>query len=222
MSNRLSFLIFPLWTLLLLSLASCSDGQRLARLKRKSVQVLQLPSPVVPEWEEDLLPEDLEAFQESLQSFAAALTAIDPLSLSSAQKKTYVQLKKALEETIRQTAPLRENPARYNLPGRWKALLSNPEFSNQEIGELLKKQLPEAGPYYQRARQKLTAPAKDQCRLALEKHILGIAFIDSELQEAIAKSGFQESEKAQLRKDLHAARLALKEYIGWCNSRMIQ
>lgn len=222
MSNRLAFPTFSLWALLLLSLASCSDGQRLALLKRKAGQVLQLPSPVVPGWEEDLLPEDLEAFQESLQSFATTLTAIDPLSLPSARKETYVQLKKALEETVRQTASLRDNPALYNLPGRWKALLSNPEFSNQEIGELLKKQLPEAGAYYQRARQKLTAPTKAHCRLALEKHILGIAFLDRELEEAISRSGFQEAEKAHMRKDLQAARLALKEYIGWCNSQMVQ
>ncbi|MBK8656530.1 MAG: hypothetical protein KBG02_02645 [Haliscomenobacter sp.] len=222
MSNRRSFRTVSLWAMLLLVLVSCTDGPRLALLKRKSVQVLRLPSPVVPEWEEDLLPEDFEAYQQSLQSFAAALTAIDPLSLSPAQTQTYVELNSALEETIQRTASLRDNPARYNLPGRWKALLSNPELSNREIGELLKKQLPEAGPYYQRARQKLTAPTKAHCRLALEKHILGMAFAGTELQAAVIRSELQESEKARLQKDLHAARLAIKEYIGWCNSQMIQ
>ncbi|MBK7477793.1 MAG: hypothetical protein IPI11_17980 [Haliscomenobacter sp.] len=142
MSNRLSFLIFPLWTLLLLSLASCSDGQRLAQLKRKSVQVLQLPSPVVPEWEEDLLPEDLEAFQESLQSFAAALTAIDPLSLSSAQKKTYVQLKKALEETIRQTAPCAKTPPGTTFRGGGKPCYPTPNFPTRKSGNSLKSNCP--------------------------------------------------------------------------------
>ena len=82
--------------------------------------------------------------------------------------------------------------------------------------------MPEAGPYYQRARQKLTAPTKAHCRLALEKHILGMAFAGTELQAAVIRSELQESEKARLQKDLHAARLAIKEYIGWCNSQMIQ
>ncbi len=207
---------------LLLSVVSCTDGQRLDMLQRKAPHLLQLPKPVTPGWEEDLAPEDLAAFQESLQAFAEELTAIDTLALSPLKKEKYAKIKKALEQQIRWVRQLHSAPSLYNLPEKWRALLSNPEFSQREIEAILNKELPQAGPYYLRARRKLIAPARDQCRLAMEQHIPGIAFLDTELLDFVSNAGFSEPEKTRLRKSLLTARLAMKEYIGWCNSQMLR
>ena len=203
-------------------LSACGPDQRFSRLEKRvkhSLPHLKLSN---LSWPEDLTPEQLETLEAFLGQASADLSDISAQALAPHRQVEYFQLEKELTEALRHTAAWRKDPSIYNLPGHWKVMLSRQSAPLTKRIEQIASQFPQTEAYYARARAKIRQPEAHQARLAIDKHVLGIAFLEGELQDSIRNARLSPRQLQELKQGISQTELVLKDYIAWCNSQAFE
>jgi hypothetical protein len=106
----------------------------------------------------------------------------------------------------------------YNIAGHLQRVLAQEGTPLEEKSSQCRAFLQEATAYYQGAKVKLISADSSELRLAIRKQILGLNFLGSTYADSIRRL----PEAQQQDRDIETCRYAIKDYIAWCNSQLIE
>ena len=127
-------------------------------------------------------------------------------------------IESGLAEIAAEALKYRRDPAAYNLGGALKQVLAENKIPLTRRLLAIEAQMKQAPAYYQAAKANLYAPLPARCRLAVEKHSLALEFLSNELSDSLSRSSLSEAEAYRFKKAAEQARMAVKDYLAFCQS----
>lgn len=106
----------------------------------------------------------------------------------------------------------------YNIASHLQRVLAQEATPLEEKSSQCLAFLQAAPDYYRGAKIKLIQADSSELRLAIRKQILGLNFLGSTYTDSIR----QLPEARQQTRDIETCRYAIKDYIAWCNSQLIE
>lgn len=209
-------IIYILWLSALF--ASCTSPEREIR-RMEQQMLLQLPLlfadevlPVV------FTPELMDSIGVACAAFRAQTHRISqrrlkPVALASLDRANEFLTQ---YETLLQT--LRTDPSYYNLGGYLKTTLAQEKTPLYWRMPVIKAQMLRSGPYYAAARRNLSRPDPGRARIAVQKHLLTMEFLEGELRDSVSAAGLDPFETEEILGQLYQTRLEVKDYLAFCRS----
>ncbi len=176
-------------------------GQRLLFSQRRPLDSLLL-----------IGPEELSRWDSFYQSYRHRL---DGAPLPEEDRRA---LNRALEETASRIQHYRHDPSAYNLGGALKQVLAAEQIPLSRRLKAIKTQMEQAPRYYECAKANIFAPIPERCRLAAQKQRLTLDFLNNELQDSLGRLEPGGEEARQFQSAVEEARLAVKDYLAFCES----
>lgn len=169
---------------------------------------------------------DIDSPADSLQW---AITAVDSLQ-SQAQllleeadprrlQTPYSQILNRLNTYHSFLEKFEQDASLYSIGGELQQLLSQPNLPLKEKIAKSQAALEKAPQYYQQARLKLSEPDTASLQLAIRKQILGIHFLENNYPDSLTEARLDKEKYESL---INRCRFAMKDYIAWCNSQIIE
>ena len=178
------------------------SGQRLLFSQRRPLDsLLTITPPLISQWDSFC-----QAYSRRLES---------PGSLPPESRRN---VEKGLEEARARILSCRQDPSTYNLGGALKQVLAEERVPLPLRLNAIQNQMKQATAFYQAAKANLTAPLPEKCRLAAEKHRLSIEFLNNELMDSLRSSTVSRPEMLSFQEAAEEARIALKDYLAFCES----
>lgn len=144
--------------------------------------------------------------------------ALQTQVLDIADKSLLSSLLNEVEQKKRFVDTLRHDPAQYNLRDiAWYKLHHTSEpisYRLDDINWFLMK-VPD---YYEAAKANIVQPIPDKCRLAVQKQLLSLDFLNHELKDSLFNAPVKKQFVEQMLVRIDHAKLAIKDYIGYCES----
>lgn len=157
-----------------------------------------------------------------LQQYLIRLKKINIERLNANNKVLYTQLEQSITKQLRILHTLQTDPSVYNLGGEMKAMLVNDSIPLDgrllRIGQLLK----DADSYYLTAKANLTQPHPDRTVLAMQKQLRTLNFLNGELLDSLTLANLSVPEREELKTKAAQAKLAVKDYLGFCRSLLFE
>lgn len=182
------------------------------------------------------LDEPLAYFEQSPDSFYV-VAPIELLEEIGRMNRTYSQLESLKDSILPQShwgkrrhylhqmdslqekwSSCHEDPSLYNLPGYCKKLLVMDDVSLPEKLGFIQDHLRESDKYYEAAKQLVDHPLPNKTLLAVQKHLFGLGFLQKELSDSLDQARFVPELRQSFRTDLERTRLAVKDYLAYCES----
>lgn len=110
------------------------------------------------------------------------------------------------------------DPSLYNLPGYCKKLLVKEDISLPEKLGYVQDYLRDSESYYTAAKQLVEDPLPNKTLLAIQKHLFGLNFLQKELSDSLYEANLVPELRQSFRIDLERTRLAVKDYLAYCES----
>lgn len=146
------------------------------------------------------------------------LSGFDLTSLSDNNKTDYYLIKNQLEKmrwSIDKEKSFEWNPSDYNVSGAFAEMLANNYDSLDTRLHHFGQKLTFVPAYYEAAKKNVRNPTKQHTELAIAQNLGGISVFETDLREALKKSGLSEEEKQQIEMRAAAAVNAIKDYADW-------
>lgn len=157
----------------------------------------------------------------TLEKFENKLAAIDTLQL----EKTELQILNRELELIRTQKSFWQNyyndPSAFDLTNYYKNIIEQEKDTLKAL-KILSTELAKAPEHFESAKQLLITPDPEKSALSVQKQLLFLRFLQIELPELIQGSQLSDSEKEQMGKIVKEAKLAAKDYIGYCESLIFE
>ncbi|NET30896.1 MAG: hypothetical protein F6K19_02685 [Cyanothece sp. SIO1E1] len=182
------------------------------------------------------LDEPLAYFEQSPDSFYV-VAPLELLEEVSRMDRTYAQLENLKDSILPQShwgkrrlylhqmdslkekwSSCHQDPSLYNLPGYCKKLLVSEDVSLPEKLGFIQDHLKESDKYYEAAKVLVDNPLPNKTLLAVQKHLFGLNFLQKELADSLYQARFVPELRQSFRNDLERTRLAVKDYIAYCES----
>lgn len=168
----------------------------------------------------DFTPDSiLEKAWQNGQTLKQELTILSEQLKQQQSDLPYYQLSQRLEGHLKQIKLLQNDASLYNLGGHLKVALSQTQSPIENRLLTCDSLLSKAPAYYAAAKQKLKTPLPDRLELAVRKQVLGLYFLTNHLPDSLATLKVGQQENWQ--KNTVMAKRAMKDYIAWCNSQLI-
>ena len=138
--------------------------------------------------------------------------------LSDHNKTDYYLIQNQLESSLFSINELKSfewNPSNYNVSGSFAEILNGSYDSLDNRLRNLNLKLKTVPAYYAAAKEQIKNPTLEHTSLAIEQNLGGVSVFESDLQEAIAKSGLSASEKDEMKTKSLKAVEAIKDYVSW-------
>jgi hypothetical protein len=149
------------------------------------------------------------------KQYRAKLKLVDTNAINAAFRPNYFQIQRILKNVDVFLTNSQINPAAFNCHVGFHRIIKNEDIAPAKRAEILIAKLHFVPTFYENARKNVKMTTIEQAELAVNHQIKAFLFFDKELPEFIAKSGYIAPETPKL---LEEARLAIKDYIGFCNS----
>jgi hypothetical protein len=147
--------------------------------------------------------------------YGAQLKLVDTNAINAAFRPNYFQIQRILKGVDVFLTNSQINPAAFNCHVGFYRIFKNEDIEPPKRAEILIAKLHFVPAFYENARKNVKMTTVEQAELAVNHQIKAFLFFEKELPEFIEKSGYIAPEAPKL---LEEARLAIKDYIGFCNS----
>ncbi len=147
--------------------------------------------------------------------YRAQLKQVDTNAINAAFRPNYLQIQRILKGIDVFLTNSQINPAAFNCHTGFYRIFKNEDIAPAKRAEILIAKLHYIPAFYENARKNVKMTTLEQASLAINHQVKAFVFFDKELPEFIEKSGYIAPEMHKL---LDEARLAIKDYIGFCNS----
>ncbi|MBX2873707.1 MAG: hypothetical protein KTR30_16445 [Saprospiraceae bacterium] len=131
------------------------------------------------------------------------------------KRRSYLQEIDSLKE---KWSSCRQDPSLYNLPGYCKKLLTLEDISLPEKLGYIQDYLKDSEVYYEAAKQLVDNPLPNKTLLAIQKQVFGLSFLQKELSDSLYQANLVPELRQSFRTDLERTRLAVKDYLAYCES----
>lgn len=206
--SRLGIVLLPFF------IAACDQPAR--QFKQLEQELNTLESQVINDFSRDSL---LNTAWEKAQILKQHLALFTRKINTQTSELPYYQLEQDLEVYLDQIDQFRLDPSLYNLGGHLKVTLEKPQQTLEQKLLVADSVLRLAPSYYTAAKRKLTNPQAERLNLAVRKQALGIYFLNGAFQDSLAVAGLDT--QVTWKKKSKATERAMKDYIAWCNSQLI-
>ena len=150
-----------------------------------------------------------------------SLAQINVNQLSNTQKKIFEETKKQLEQLRWEMVILKDyewNPSIYNIELLFRAILDRKDIDLENRLLLIYKKAKSIPAYYEAAKNNLKNPPADFIEEAILDQADAFDFFDQTLLKYLAEAKLTEEEKNNFIKRNNKAKIAIKDYIAFCNS----
>jgi hypothetical protein len=76
--------------------------------------------------------------------------------------------------------------------------------------------------HFEKAKMMITAPAPNSSALAVQKQLLFLRFLQNDLPDLMKNANIEEQDRAELTARIRNAKLASKDFIGFCESLIFE
>ncbi len=143
------------------------------------------------------------------------------LNQKGVEHPRYFEITNRVVDYKQQIQNYRNDASLYNLGGEVKAILAKViEPSNRR--DTIAQVLSNAQSYYQFAQAKIQAPSTSKLKLSIRKQIAGLEFLNQDFKKEIALENLSEANQEAWLKKIQNASLAIKDYVAWCNSQIVE
>lgn len=150
-----------------------------------------------------------------------ALTAFDTLQLSPDHQIAWQNTSVKLEKKIGQIQMYQTHPERYNIYTALQKVASKEEWSLTQRLEMWQKQLALSPLFYQAAKENLETIDVKNAKETWDAHIKTFMFLNENLKKQLTQSDWTSTQKKDFSIALEAAELAVKDYIAFCRSAVL-
>lgn len=199
-----------------MSCLACNQDRRLEFLDRSLESLTRQSGP--PSAFHPVSPQTLERVCSQLDSLLGLMQQLQDGPLSRPMENAFPAIYDKWQGRVAEWHSFSADPSLYNLGGELKQIISDPARSHREKAGYLDTAMANAPDYYRFARLSLVKPDYTRFSLAVQKQILTLHFLDHELSDSLNEMPLEPPVKEKLLKLLPAARLAVKDYIGFCES----
>ena len=207
-----------LYSLLSLVLSACNPQGRTLQALEQEVDALGVLTQNISD------TSSVGALGEAAQKLAQIQKDLEELS-KQIKQEALSEKAQILKQELEQYAPSilahQQDPSLYNLAGRMKVVLANTEAPFPQRIDQIAKLLQIAPSYYEAAKNKLLPSSIPQLELAIRKQSLGLRFLQQELPDSLAQLDWAPQDHASFSGLQNGAQLAIKDYIAWCNSQIM-
>lgn len=169
-----------------------------------------------------ITPEICAARRQFIDTQIKALNAFSPARLSAAQSQAWQGYRQTLDKLFAELTNLQSDPSLYNPVGHWKAVLAQSNSPLDERLHRISRQMQKATAYFSAAKANLRKPIPRQTELAIQKQLLAINFLNTELLDSIALSSLSVADRDTLRLRAYATKIAVKDYLAFCRSLLFE
>ena len=148
--------------------------------------------------------------------FTAALGDIHSASLNPVESKNYTKMKRILVGVNELVNQNETNPCLYNIHHPFSRILKSSYTTLDKRLEIIYAKLDKVPLFYEEAKKRLINMDDAQASLAVGQHVQTYLFLENELRDSLQESHLNFVPKFEAR--IEAARLADKDYIGYCES----
>ena len=142
--------------------------------------------------------------------------------LNEKNKADWQRLKNQMQDKLLEIKQLRSDPSLYNLGGVIKTTLVRKNTTSEEKWQRLERQLQEAPWYYTVAKDNLVHPDTAKTRLAMDKQLLTLQLLQTELLDSLSRSKLKEPQRQSILTHHYKARIAVKDYLAFCRSILFE
>ena len=150
-----------------------------------------------------------------------SLNQLNANQLSATQQKTLEDTKKHLEQLRWEIVILKAhewNPSIYNIELLFTEILENKAIELRDRLLLIHKKAKSIPAYYEAAKDNLQKPPADFIEQAIKDHIKAFDFFDRSLTKYLAEAKLSDIEKANFIIRNNKSKIAIKDFIAFCNS----
>ncbi len=212
-SNGLLLILIVVW------IQGCSTEDRFARIKSNyEREYAQYCSTIMQESSAPIPKNKIMRCYACLRTTTNELNRITAPQENLLLKNQINELFNSVENKKLYLVSLRRDPSVYNLGGWIKQTLSDERspisYRLDKINELLIN----ASDYYAAAKDNLYNPLPGKCRLGAQKQLLTLELLSGALRDSIQQAPLKAANKTNMLNHLDAAKLAVKDYLAYCES----
>lgn len=164
---------------------------------------------------EPIQKNELVQCYECIRKVEQRLQRKESLQVLSAKEQSLIH---DIEKMKLKVVNLRRDPSQYNLGGSIQNILSDTHkpitYRLDEIFYTLQK----APSYYDSAKDNIYKPIASKCRLAVQKQLLTMDFLNGSLPDSIRHAPLNATFKKELLQQIKVAKLSVKDYLAYCES----
>ncbi len=169
-----------------------------------------------------ITPEILSARQQFIDTQIKALQTFPPARLSATQNKAWRSYEQTLDQLFAELENLQRDPSLYNPVGHWKTVLAKSKPPLDTRLRRISQQMQDANAYFSAAKANLRAPIASRIELAIQKQLLAIKFLNTELPDSIALSSLSTDDRDTLMLRTYDTKIAVKDYLAFCRSLLFE
>lgn len=235
MDSRLQLMILFLYKVrrdfffgltLLVSLSSCSENAKLEKLLDRHHDDFhsifyewQPPNPINISH-----TDSLTARIDFISQHQIKLSKIDSNQLNDFKRKEWRNFHNRLEEEKQHWQSYFHDPSLFDVTNYLKNTLLTQETLGDTLQYLqaLKKELSRVPQHFERIKQIINQAEPDKANLAVQKQILFLRFLQLELPRFLEQSALYQTEKDAVTSEVRLVELAIKDFIGFCESLVFE
>ena len=153
-----------------------------------------------------------------LQKQSLQLGRIEPESLSAANQSAYRKIDDLIEGKKRQLTAYRNDPSIYNVGGELKKVLIRKDWTLPAKMDSISGILVRTESYYEEAMRNIYRPIPGKARIGSQKQMLTLKLLKTDLQDSIEAAPLTPVRKKALLEAGNEARIAIKNYLSYCES----
>lgn len=220
---NLNHLYFSLFFIFLL-FSSCSEQNKLkSSLVDFHTQQNELfqqwinPGPLAVTSKQD----SLDLYLDFLLSFEEELKTIDTNRLEAPAYAIWQNELEAIQEERLRWENSFSDPSSFDLTLYFRTLASGQENDPQRLGQI-STALELVPTHFEHAKNMITTPDPDKSALAVQQQLLFLRFLQIDLPDIVKNSQISGKELSTLEKRIKNAKMASKDYIGFCESLIFE
>lgn len=200
-----------------LLLTACGED---AAFRRWEQAWEQAPKGVYPEAADEAIPsaEEVGKELEQYRLLAESFQEINPDGLEISNQQRWNRYAAELKAALESREHLAEDPAAFDIGGTLSFLLKSDAGALDGRLTRVEKCLTQAPAYYETAKTLLRRPDPERTLLAIEKQLQTLRLLRDSLPALLAIAGLEEPSKERISKKAYFAKLAVKDYLAFCES----
>lgn len=180
-------------------------------------QQFKIPSEPLVIITNEKIKEDLDFCTSKLE----VLATFDTAQLSLDNRITWQNTSTKLKKKIGQIQMYQTHPDRYNIYTALQQVAKQEEWSLSQRLTMWQKQLALSSLFYQSAKENLEVIDVKNAKETWEAHIKTFMFLNENLRKVLTQSDWTNEQKKDFALALEAAEFAVKDYIAFCRSAVL-
>jgi hypothetical protein len=165
--------------------------------------------------------DSIDIFLKFLRSAENQLMTIDTLALELSAYAIWQNELQFIREKQEQWSNLFSNPAAFDVTGHFTGIINGSDNIEEKLS-MVSAALELIPAHFEKAKKIITAPDPSRSSLAVQKQLLFLRFLQIDLPDLMKTANLPAEKRQELTSRIRKAKLASKDYIGFCESLIFE